>query len=142
MLSILRTASPPVSAWAKLKSLGVFQTFVSEASGFQATFFLQKRGDPNPFPFTQPFGAAAGAGTAVYADSGITPTVGTWYHVVGVYDATQQSASIYVNGVLAGQVYSVSPTPANGHTRIGPRHYNNTHAHLVNRPLPTHTLSP
>src|SRR5258708_2614061 len=132
MLSILRTASPPVSAWAKLKSLGVFQTFVSEASGFQATFFLQKRGDPNPFPFTQPFGAAAGAGTAVYADSGITPTVGTWYHVVGVYDATQQSASIYVNGVLAGHAYSLSPTPAHRPTGTGPAQSNNTYVDWVN----------
>jgi len=103
------TKSFTVAVWVKLNSLGGFQTFVSEDSGFQATFFLQKRGDTNTFTFTQPFGAAGGPGVAVYADSGITPTVGTWYHVAGVYDATKQSASVYVNGVLAGQIYSVSP---------------------------------
>lgn len=108
------------------------QTFVSEDSGFQATFFLQKRGDTNTFTFTQPFGAAGGPGVAVYADSGITPTVGTWYHVTGAYDATQQSASIYVNGVLAGQVFSVSPSPANGHTGIGHGQYNNSYVDWVN----------
>ena len=126
------TKSFTVAAWVKLNSLGGFQTFVSEDSGFQATFFLQKRGDTNTFTFTQPFGAAGGPGVAVYADSGITPTLGTWYHVVGVYDATQQSASIYVNGVLAGQVYSVSPSPANGHTGIGHGQYNNNYVDWVN----------
>jgi alpha-L-arabinofuranosidase len=126
------TKSFTVAAWVKLNTLGGFQTFVSEDSGFQATFFLQKRGDTNTFTFTQPFGAAAGAGTAVYANSGITPTVGTWYHVAGVYDATQQSASVYVNGVLAGQVYSVSPSPANGHTGIGHGQYNNSYVDWVN----------
>jgi hypothetical protein len=126
------TKSFTVAAWVKLNSLGGFQTFVSEDSGFQATFFLQKRGDTNTFTFTQPFGAAGGPGVAVYADSGITPTVGTWYHVTGAYDATQQSASIYVNGVLAGQVYSVSPSPANGHTGIGHGQYNNSYVDWVN----------
>ena len=126
------TKSLTVAAWVKLNSLGGFQTFVSEDSGFQATFFLQKRGDTNTFTFTQPFGAAGGPGVAVYADSGITPSVGTWYHVAGVYDATKQSASVYVNGVLAGQVYSVSPSPANGHTGIGHGQYNNSYVDWVN----------
>jgi hypothetical protein len=126
------TKSFTVAAWVKLNSLGGFQTFVSEDSGFQATFFLQKRGDTNTFTFTQPFGAAGGPGVAVYPDSGMTPTVGTWYHVTGVYDATQRSASIYVNGVLAGQVYSVSPSPANGHTGIGNGQYNNSYVDWVN----------
>jgi hypothetical protein len=88
------TKSFTVAAWVKLNSLGGYQTFVSEDSGFQATFFLQKRGNTNTFTFTIPFGAAGGPGVAVYADSGITPTIGTWYHLTGVYDATKQSASI------------------------------------------------
>lgn len=37
-------------------------------------------------------------------DSGITPTPGQWYHVVGVYDST--GAKIYVNGVYA----SINPS--------------------------------
>jgi concanavalin A-like lectin/glucanase superfamily protein len=116
----------------KLNSLGGYQTFVSEDSGFQATFFLQKRGNTNTFTFTIPFGAAGGPGVAVYADSGITPTIGIWYHLTGVYDATKQSASIYVNGVLAGDVYSVSPSPANGHTGIGHGQYANSYVDWVN----------
>jgi len=109
-----------------------YQTLVSEDSGFQATFFLQKRGNTNTFTFTIPFGAAGGPGVAVYADSGVTPTIGTWYHLAGVYDATRQSASIYVNGVLAAEVYSVSPSPANGHTGIGRGQYNNSYVDWVN----------
>ena len=126
------TKSFTVAAWVKLNSLGGYQTFVSEDSGFQATFFLQKRGNTNTFTFTIPFGAAGGPGVAVYADSGITPTIGTWYHLTGVYDATKQSASIYVNGVLAGDVYSVSPSPANGHTGIGHGQYANSYVDWVN----------
>jgi alpha-L-arabinofuranosidase len=119
------TKSFTVAAWVKLNALPGYQTFVSEDSGYQSTFFLQKRGDTNTFTFTINLGAASGPGFTVFADSGITPVAGTWYHLAGVYDASNQSASVYVNGVLAGQVFSVSPSPANGHTGIGRSQYNN-----------------
>ena len=38
----------------------------------------------------------------IWARSGITPQKGQYYHVVGVYDKTNQKAHIYVNGTLAG----------------------------------------
>jgi hypothetical protein len=37
-----------------------------------------------------------------------------------------------VNGVLTGQVYNVSPSPANGHTGIGHGQYNNSYVDWVN----------
>jgi hypothetical protein len=118
------TKSFTVAAWVKLNALAGYQTFVSEDSGYQSTFFLQKRGDSNTFTFTINLGAAGGPGFTMFADSGISPVAGTWYHVAGVYDASNQSASVYVNGVLAGQIFSVSPSPANGHTGIGRSQYN------------------
>jgi alpha-N-arabinofuranosidase len=45
--------------------------------------------------------------------------VGTWYHLAGVYDANAQSASLYVNGILADQIFNVVSHQATGHTGIG-----------------------
>lgn len=41
-------------------------------------------------------------------------------------------AAPWVNGVLAAEVYSVSPSPANGHTGIGRGQYNNSYVDWVN----------
>ena len=48
-----------------------------------------------------------------------------WYHLAGVYDATAQSVSLYVNGVVVNTVYNVPPVPANGLTGIGRGWFNN-----------------
>jgi len=126
------TQSFTVCAWVNLSSTSGFQTFVSEDSGYQSAFFLQKRADSGTFAFTMPINGANGPGTALYADSGISPTAGTWYHVTGVYDATAQSLSVYVNGVLSGQAFSAAPSPANGHTGIGHGQYNHGYVDWVN----------
>ena len=126
------TQSFTVCAWINFNSVAGFETFVSEDSGFQSAFFLQKRADTNTFCFTMPTNGASGPGTAVFADSGITPVGGPWYHVAGVYDASSQSLSVYVNGVLAGQTFAASPSPANGHTGIGHGQYNNGYVDWVN----------
>jgi alpha-L-arabinofuranosidase len=130
--AVSTTQSFTVCAWVNLNSITGFETFVSEDAGFQSAFFLQKRADTNTFTFTTPTGAASGPGTAVFADSGITPVVGTWYHVAGVYDASTGSLSIYVNGVLTGQNFAASPSPANGHTGIGHGQYANGYVDWVN----------
>ena len=51
--------------------------------------------------------------------TGFTPLTGQWYHLAGVYNATAQSASLYVNGVLTDTVYNIAPRVAKGHTAIG-----------------------
>ncbi len=126
------TQSFTVCAWVNLNSVPGYQTFVSEDAGYQSAFFLQKRADTNTFTFTTNTGATSGPGTTVFADSGITPAAGTWYHVAGVYDASSGSSSVYVNGVLAGQNFAASPSPAVGHTGIGHGQYNNGYVDWVN----------
>ena len=126
------TQSFTVCCWVNLSSTSGFETFVSEDSGYQSAFFLQKRADTGTFTFTMPINGANGPGTALYADSGVTPSTGTWYHVAGVYDASAQSLSIYVNGVLCGQAFSAAPSPANGHTGIGHSQYNSGYVDWVN----------
>lgn len=107
------TRSFSVAAWVKVNRVGGYQTFVSEDGPVLSSFFLQLRGDTNWFSFTVPYDFF------VLAQSGFTPVAGRWYHLAGVYDATAQSASLYVDGVLADTVYKVVAGPATGPTGIG-----------------------
>jgi hypothetical protein len=112
------TKSFTVAAWVKLTTLPGYQTFVSEdgvnvGGNAQSAFFLQKRDDTQQFSFTVPYDFFT------LPQSGFTPVVGTWYHLAGVYDANAQSASLYVNGVLADMIFNVVPHQATGHTGIG-----------------------
>jgi alpha-L-arabinofuranosidase len=107
------TRSFTVAAWVKLNNLDGWQTFVSEDGDVLSSFFLQLRADSRQFSFTVPYDFF------VLPLSGFTPEVGRWYHLAGVYDAAAQSASLYVNGVLADTVYNVVAGPATGPTAIG-----------------------
>ena len=107
------TRSYTVAAWVKVNRLGGYQTFVSEDGDILSSFFLQLRGDSGQFSFTVPYDFF------VLAQSGFSPQVGRWYHLAGVYDAAAQSASLYVDGVLADTVYRVVSSPATGPTGIG-----------------------
>ena len=108
------TKSYTVAAWVKLNTVGkVYQTFVSEDGNGQSAFFLQLRGDTNQFSFTILYDFST------LPQSGFTPVVGVWYHLAGVYDSVAQSASLYVNGALADQIFNVAPRAANGTTGIG-----------------------
>jgi alpha-L-arabinofuranosidase len=123
------TRSYSVAAWVKLKDVSGYQTFVSQDGDFQSAFFLQLRGDTGQFSFTIPYGFF------IYAQSGFTPVTDRWYHLAGVYDASAQTASLYVDGALVNTVYNVPPRASSGLTGIGRGWYNNdrvdyTHAAL------------
>ena len=75
-----------VSAWVNFAALGGYQTVVSIAGTNVAGFFLQLRGDTGNFAFTRLSSDAIGAAT--FVSSSTAPVVGTWYHVVGVDDAS------------------------------------------------------
>ena len=107
------TQSFTVAAWVKVKQIGGYQTFVSQDGAVQSSFFLQLRGDSNQFSFTVPYDFF------VLPQSGFTPEPGRWYHLAGVYDAAAQSASLYVDGVLADTVFKVVAAPSTGRTAIG-----------------------
>lgn len=52
--------------------------------------------------------------------------LGTWTHVVGLFDNTSQQIRLYVNGALAGATPSVTPWDARGQTLIGASAQNGT----------------
>jgi alpha-L-arabinofuranosidase len=120
------TKSYTVAAWVKLNNVDGYQTFVSENGDSLAAFFLQLRGDTHQFSFTIPHDFF------VNPQSGITPVVGTWYHLAGVYDAAAQSATLYVNGALADTIYNVAPRAAKGQTGIGRGWFNNRAVDFAN----------
>jgi hypothetical protein len=93
-----------VSAWVKLDSAdGAFQTVVSEDGDTNSAFFLQYSGADQRWAFS-----FVGA-RALATDLG-RPTVGRWYHLVGVRDTTTSTLKVYVDGALAGTT-SVLATP-------------------------------
>jgi hypothetical protein len=93
-----------VAAWVDLSQKGAFATAVSEDGTVNSVFFLQYDAADDRFAFSNANARAVGDS----GPNGGSPTTGTWYHIVGVRDATANTMSIYVNGTLAGST-TVSP---------------------------------
>jgi alpha-L-arabinofuranosidase len=106
-----------VSAWVDLASLSGYQTVVSIAGTNVAGFFLQLRGDTGTFAFTRLSSDADGTGTIVSAPS--APVLGSWYHLVGVDDASAGTLTLYVDGQSMGSTPYTGGWQANGNTLIG-----------------------
>jgi alpha-L-arabinofuranosidase len=112
-----------VSAWVNLDNTNGYQTFVSESGSNVASFYLQLRADTGRFAFTK----LAYDSTAAYgavATSGIVPQPGVWYQLTGVYNASAQTASLYVDGIHQDTVHILAPWSATGPLAVGRGFYN------------------
>jgi alpha-L-arabinofuranosidase len=107
-----------VSAWIRLNNLSGYQTAVSIDGVNISGFFLQLSGSTGSFAFTRRTADNQNS-TEVRADSAVTPAANTWYHVVGVNDATAGALRIYVDGVPGTDAPFTSNWSATGHTLIG-----------------------
>lgn len=110
-----------VSSWVKLNTLTGNQTFASMWGGAISPFYLQLTG--GRFAFVLRDSDSTGS-TASTATSTTTPVTGTWYHLVGSYDATAGTASIYVNGSLESSVSSIVPFTVTGAAVLGAAEWN------------------
>lgn len=119
-----------VSAWVDLTSLGGYQTVVSIAGTNVAGFFLQLRGDTGTFAFTRLSSDATGSATFVSAPS--APVAGTWYHLVGVDDASAGTLTLYVDGQSMGSTTYAGGWQATGNTLIGHGFYGGQQVDYVN----------
>jgi alpha-L-arabinofuranosidase len=119
-----------VSAWVNLASLSGYQTFVSIAGSQVAGFFLQLRGDTGTFAFTRLSSDADG--TATFVSDPSAPTTATWYHLVGVDDATAGTLTLYVDGQSMGSTPYTSGWTASGNTLIGHGFYSAGQVDYVN----------
>ena len=95
------TQSFTVSAWVYLNNVNGYQTFVSQDGSQISGFFLQLRGDTHQFAFTRPAYDSPKALGIIATDTAVIPQPDEWYHLTGVYDASAQTISLYVNGQLA-----------------------------------------
>jgi alpha-L-arabinofuranosidase len=120
------TKSFSVAAWVKLTTINDFQTFVSEDGDSTSAFFLQLRADTHKFAFTIPYDFY------LNTQSSFTPVARRWYHVAGVYDASAQSVSLYVDGILQDQLFNVVSSAAKGQTAIGRGQYKGKPVDFVN----------
>lgn len=121
-------SSYSVAAWVKLNSLTGWQTFASVNGASVSPFYLQLESGQWAFVVRDSDSTASNA-TLVH---GGTAATGAWYHLIGVYDATAHTASIYVNGVLAGTAPFSGGWKATGHSSVGSGLWNGVRGDWVN----------
>ncbi len=119
------------SAWVDLNSVSGYQTILSIAGTNVAGFFLQLRSDTGTFAFTRLASDSTSAVTT-YVDSPTAPLAGTWYHIVGVDNASAGTITLYVDGQQQGSVAYTGGWAATGNTLIGHGFYGGGQVDYVN----------
>ena len=106
------------AAWVRLNTLAGPQTFVSLDGIHVSAFNLKLRDGGNKFAFTRT-GSDSTSSPTIAASSSSAAITGTWYHLVGVYDADAQTISLYINGQLQQTTAYANDWQGTGHTAIG-----------------------
>ncbi len=125
------SASFTVSAWVKFNNTNGNQTFVSMDGTKLSGFFLQINGTPGKFAFIRHISDSTSSAAAA-ALSSVTPTVGTWYHVVGEDNTATGQLQLYVNGTEAATAAYTANWQASGNTLIGRGYWNSAPSDFVN----------
>ena len=97
---------------------GAFETVVSQNGTENSGFYLQYSGANQRWAFARVASDTAGA-AGIRALSASAPTLNTWTHLVGVFDASDDQLRLYVNGALQGTATDTTPFAANGPLAIG-----------------------
>ncbi|MEU9450634.1 LamG-like jellyroll fold domain-containing protein [Streptomyces sp. NPDC048277] len=114
------TASYTVSAWVKLHDTSTFRTFVAQGGTNRASFYLQYASSQGAYRLISPSQDSSGTPSAYYnASASSAPALDTWTQLVGVFDASTGTMSLYVNGSLAGTAANTSPWTGTGPLTIG-----------------------
>ncbi|WP_306904374.1 LamG domain-containing protein [Arthrobacter pascens] len=123
------SASFTVDTWVKLNSTTGFQTFVSSYAVNSSPFYLQLAGGKFSFT-TRP--ADSTSGTSSTVTSTVVPTTATWYHVLGSFDASAGTISLYVNGTLQGSTGAASVFRSSAAIALGSAVWARTPGDFVN----------
>jgi hypothetical protein len=107
------TKSFSVSVWVNLTTTSGTQTFVSMPGVQVSNFYLQLGGWANGGFIMDMYSNDSPWAPYYWAESTTRPVANTWYHLVGVYDATAKQVRIYVNGVLEQQAAAPTGSFAN-----------------------------
>ena len=111
-----------VSAWVNMTSLPasdhIDETAVSQDAGEDSGFYLQYSQSANRWAFSRAANETANP-IAYQALSASAPSLSTWTHLVGVYDAANDTQYLYVNGVAQGTATDPTPFASPGDLAIG-----------------------
>jgi len=112
-------ASYTVSAWVKLTDISMQHTILSQEGSTRSPFYLQY--DKDSFNWRLYISSADVSSPTWYtaASTTITPQVGVWTHLVGVYDSVAKTVKLYINGQAQGSDSNVTTWNATGVTWIG-----------------------
>ena len=119
-----------VSAWVNLATVSGYETVVSIAGTNVAGFYLGLRQDTGTLSFARIGSDTTSAGTVISASS--APLANTWYHIVGVDDATAGTMTLYIDGKSQGSAIFTSGWTATGNTLIGHGFYGGADVDFVN----------
>ena len=108
-----------VSAWVNLANTNNFYTALSQGGTNASSFYLQYSKAFNAWAFVSPDSDSANPATFPAAYASAPPALNTWTNLVGVYDATTATMSLYVNGELQGTAQNPTPWNAPGPLAIG-----------------------
>lgn len=107
-----------VAAWVYLTAKSVNRTAVGQDGSVIGGFFLQYDAGSDRWAFTMHTSDSTGA-SGVSALGTTSPSLNTWYHLVGVYDNSAGQIKLYVNGSLQGTVSCTTPWNATGKFAVG-----------------------
>ncbi len=111
------TGSFSVSAWVKLTSTPTHDVAViTQSATTDSAFYLDYEVSTGDWDFKFP--TADVTNPVLVNVSGPAAVVGAWTHLTGVYDASTNTATLYVNGVAAGSA-TVTPIPSSGPLEVG-----------------------
>jgi hypothetical protein len=101
---VMRTnQSFTISAWVKINDTATYYTFASQAGSARCAFYFQYASNVNRWRFISPLTDVASPAGYWTAASNAAPTVNTWTHLVGVYDAGAKTMTLWV-GTTGGLV--------------------------------------
>ncbi|MEU2624347.1 LamG-like jellyroll fold domain-containing protein [Streptomyces sp. NPDC007157] len=106
------TKSFTISAWARLTGNSHNAVAVAQAGVSGSAFAIYYSTSYNAWVFNR-YTTDVAAPTIVRSVGTTTPEVGVWTHVMGVYDAQEQTVQLFVNGVPQGDPVSFT-TPWQG----------------------------
>ncbi|MET7380234.1 LamG-like jellyroll fold domain-containing protein [Streptomyces sp. NPDC005526] len=114
------SASYTVSAWVNLTDTSTYRTFVAQGGTNRASFYLQYSKADNAFRFHAANSDTASPSAYYDATAGSAAPLNTWTHLVGVFDASNGSMKLYVDGAQSGTTATnTSPWTGTGPLSIG-----------------------
>ncbi|MDO0936773.1 LamG domain-containing protein [Streptomyces sp. DG2A-72] len=117
------TKSFTISAWARLTGNSHNAVAVAQAGVIGSTFAIYYSTAYNAWVFNR-YTTDVAAPTIIRSIGTTTPEVGVWTHLMGVYDAQEQTIQLYVNGVPQGDpVAFTTPWQGTGGLQIARGQY-------------------